>query len=93
VAVKLTQIVRITKKMSEKVNKIRKDSEALRDFLNRFERHDKTYWISQLSEGCMVPRYTVLNWAKGLTRIQALYKQKIEEIIGQEIFDRINEPA
>ncbi len=92
-AVKLTQIVQTTKKMSEKVNKIRKDSEALRDFLNRFEKHDKTYWISQLSEGCMVPRYTVLNWAKGLTRIQALYKQKIEEIIGQEIFDRITEPA
>ena len=92
-AVKLTQIVQTTKKMSEKVNKIRKDSEALRDFLNRFEKHDKTYWISQLSEGCMVPRYIVLNWAKGLTRIQALYKQKIEEIIGQEIFDRITEPA
>lgn len=79
--------------MSEKVNKIRKDSEALRDFLNQFEKHDKTYWISQLSEGCMVPRYTVLNWAKGLTRIQALYKQKIEEIVGQEIFDKITDPA
>ena len=92
-AVKLTQIVQITKKMSEKVNKIRKDSEALRDFLNQFEKHDKTYWISQLSEGCMVPRYTVLNWAKGLTRIQALYKQKIEEIVGQEIFDKITDPA
>ncbi len=92
-AVKLTQIVQTTKKMSEKVNKIRKDSEALRDFLNQFEKHDKTYWISQLSEGCMVPRYTVLNWAKGLTRIQALYKQKIEEIVGQKIFDKITEPA
>lgn len=78
--------------MNEKNNKIRKDSEALRDFLNQFEKHDKTYWISQISDGCMVPRYTVLNWAKGLTRIQALFKQKIEEIIGQEIFDRITEP-
>jgi len=93
VAVKLTQNTQISKKMTEKNNKIRKDSEALRDFLNKFEKHDKTYWISQLSEGCMVPRYTVLNWAKGLTRIQALYKQKIEEIIGQDIFDKISEPA
>ncbi len=92
-AVKLTQNTQISKKMTEKNNKIRKDSEALRDFLNKFEKHDKTYWISQLSEGCMVPRYTVLNWAKGLTRIQALYKQKIEEIIGQDIFDKISEPA
>jgi predicted transcriptional regulator len=79
--------------MAEKNNKIRKDSEALRDFLNQFEAHDKTYWISQLSEGCMVPRHTVHNWSKGLVRIPALYKIKIEEIIGQEIFDRITEPA
>lgn len=79
--------------MNEKNNKIRKDSEALRDFLENFERHDKVYWISQLSEGCMVPRHTVHNWAKGLVRIPALYKLKIEEIIGQEIFDRITEPA
>jgi len=75
--------------MGEKNDKIRKDSEALRDFLNQFERHDKTYWISQISEGCMVPRYTVLNWAKGLSRIQALYKKRIEEIVGREIFDRV----
>lgn len=79
--------------MTEKNNKIRKDSEALRDFLEKFERHDKVYWITQLSVGCMVPRHTVHNWSKGLIRIPALYKLKIEEIIGQEIFDRINEPA
>ena len=79
--------------MAEKNNKIRKDSEALRDFLEQFERHDKVYWISQLSAGCMVPRHTVRNWYRGLVRIPALYKQRIEEIIGQEIFDRITEPA
>lgn len=79
--------------MTEKNNKIRKDSEALRNFLEQFERHDKVYWITQLSEGCMVPRHTVHNWSKGLIRIPALYKLKIEEIIGQEIFDRINEPV
>lgn len=92
-AVKLTRIVHIYKKMTEKNNKIRKDSEALRDFLEQFERHDKVYWITQLSEGCMVPRHTVHNWSKGLIRIPALYKLKIEEIIGQEIFDRITETA
>ena len=92
-AVKLTRIVHIDKKMTEKNNKIRKDSEALRDFLEQYERHDKVYWITQLSEGCMVPRHTVHNWSKGLIRIPALYKLKIEEIIGQEIFDRITEQA
>ena len=79
--------------MAEKNNKIRKDSEALRDFINQFEDHDKSYWISRIAEGCMVPRHTVRNWYRGLARIQALYKMKIEEIIGQEIFDRIEEPA
>lgn len=79
--------------MQEKNNKIRKDSEALRDFLNQFEGHDKSYWISQIADGCMVPRHTVLNWARGLARIQALFKLKIEEIAGKEIFDRITEPA
>lgn len=79
--------------MTEKNNKIRKDSEALRDFLEQFERHDKVYWITQLSEGCMVPRHTVHNWSKGLIRIPALYKLKIEEIIGKEIFDKITEQA
>ena len=79
--------------MTKKNNKIRKDSEALRDFLDQFERHDKVYWISQIADGCMVPRTTVRNWYRGLCRIQALYKAKIEEIVGQEIFDRIVEPA
>ncbi len=92
-AVKLTQIAHITKKMTEKNNKIRKDSEALKDFLEQFERHDKVYWISRLSEGCMVPRHTIRNWYRGLVRIPALYKLKIEEIIGQEIFDRVIEQA
>lgn len=79
--------------MAEKNNKIRKDSEALRVFLDQFEGHDKTYWISQIQDGCMVPRYTVLNWARGLARIPALFKLRIEEIVGQEIFDRITEQA
>ena len=79
--------------MTEKNNKIRKDSEALRDFINQYKGHDKVYWISQLSAGCMVPRHTVRNWYRGLVRIPALYKLEIEAIIGHEIFDRITEPA
>lgn len=79
--------------MTEKNNKIRKDSEALRDFLNQFEGHNKTYWITQIADGCMVPRQTVLNWSRGLCRIPALHKLRIEEVVGQEIFDKITEPA
>jgi hypothetical protein len=41
----------------------------------------------------MVPRHTIRNWYRGLVRIPALYKLKIEEIIGQEIFDRVIEQA
>ena len=92
-AVKLTQIAHITKKTTEKNNKRQKDREALKDLLEQFEMHDKVYWISRLSEGCMVPRHTIRNWYRGLVRIPALYKLKIEEIIGQEIFDRVIEQA
>lgn len=79
--------------MTEKNNIIRKDSEALRDFLNQYEGHDKSYWITQIADGCLVPRHTVRNWYRGLVRIPALYKLKIEEVVKQEIFDSIVEPA
>lgn len=75
--------------MNEKNNKIRKDSEALRDFLNQFSQHEKSYWITQIANGCLVPRYTVHNWVKGLSRIQELYKIRIEQIVGKEIFDKV----
>lgn len=75
--------------MDAKNNEIRKDSIALRDFLNRYANHSKTYIIDQICEGCLVPRYTVFNWMRGLTRIPELHKRKIEEIFSEHIFDSL----
>ena len=75
--------------MEEKSIKIRKDSEVLKEFIEQFDKHDKTFWLSKIAKGCMVPRYTVRNWYRGLSRIPELHKLKIEEIIGKEIFERI----
>ena len=75
--------------MDSKNNEIRKDSIALRDFLNRFTRGRRTWIIDQICSGCLVPRYTVNNWARGMTRISELHKRKIEEIFSERIFDSL----
>lgn len=75
--------------MDSKNNEIRKDSIALRDFLARYANHSKTYIIDKICEGCLVPRYTVFNWCRGLARIPELHKRKIEEIFSEHIFDSL----
>ena len=75
--------------MSDKSTKIRKDSVALREFLDRHTRNEILVIYEKISEGCMVPRYTVGNWVRGMARIPALHKCKIEEIFGEKIFDEL----
>lgn len=75
--------------MDSKNDEIRKDSIALRDFMNSFTRNRRTVVIDMICEGCLVPRYTVNNWARGLARIPELHKRKIEEIFSQHIFDSL----
>lgn len=75
--------------MDKKNDEIRKDSIALRDFMNRFTRNRRTNVIDQICAGCLVPRYTVMNWARGLSRIPELHKRKIEEIFSEHIFDSL----
>lgn len=73
----------------DKSTEIRKDSVALNDYLHQFQKHEMASMVDRLSEGCMVPRYTIYNWARGLARIPQLYKCKIEEILGKHIFDSL----
>ena len=73
----------------DKSTEIRKDSVALSDYLHQFQKHEMASMVDRLSEGCMVPRYTIYNWARGLARIPQLYKCKIEEILGTNIFDSL----
>lgn len=75
--------------MSDKSTEIRKDSVALNDYLHQFSKNEMATLVDRLTEGCMVPRYTVYNWARGLARIPQLYKCKIEEILGESIFDQL----
>ena len=75
--------------MSPKNNEIRKDSIALRDFMNRYTRGRRTWVIDMICAGCLVPRYTVMNWKRGLARIPELHKRKIEEIFSEHIFDSL----
>lgn len=68
---------------------IKKDSIALHDFLHSFSRHEMVVAIDKITSECYIPRQTVHNWQHGLARIPELYKRKIEEIFGKEIFSRL----
>lgn len=66
---------------------IKKDSEALCEFLSSFEsRHERMLVQERICTECLIPAYTLRNWKYGLARIPALHKRKIEEIIGKKIF-------
>lgn len=75
--------------MSEKSTEIRKDSVALSEYLHQFPKHEMASIVDRLCEGCMVPRHTIYNWMRGLARIPALHKCKIEEILGIEVFNSL----
>ncbi len=72
-----------------KMDKILKDSLALKSYLDDLSRAEKTLAIDKIADGCIVPRRTVYNWIHGLCRIPALYMCKIEEILGENIFNRV----
>lgn len=71
---------------------IKKDSQALTDFLHGFEsRYERLLAQEKISKECLVPAYTVRNWMYGLSRIPELHKRKIEEIFATQIFSRITD--
>ena len=75
--------------MEEKTTVIRKDSVALKEFIDRHSKNEIIVIYDKISEGCMVPRYTIHNWTRGLARIPELHKCKIEEIFEEKIFDSL----
>lgn len=69
---------------------MKKDSEALTNFLNGFQsRYERLLAQEKICKECLVPAYTVRNWKYGLSRIPELHKRKIEEIFDKQIFSRI----
>lgn len=74
--------------MEEKKRKKHKDGILLRDYLRGLPRCDSAAMATKLAEECKVPLYTFNNWRSGLVRIPELAKDKIEEVIGQQIFER-----
>lgn len=71
---------------------MKKDATALRAYFDRLPRKEASALASQLAEGCKVTRYTVFNWKYGVCRIPELAKDKITEILGQQIFDSLEFP-
>ncbi len=69
---------------------MKKDSTALRLYFDRFPPLESRALTKQLADSCKVARYTIYNWRYGKCRIPALAKDKIEETIGEKIFDSLD---
>ena len=68
---------------------MKKDSTALRRYLDSFPARVASEMMTAIADGCKVSRFTAYNWKYGACRIPELAKDKIEEIFGEEIFDRL----
>lgn len=62
------------------------DGEKLKNFIRPLPRKMKSDFITRMSVACMLPRIKIHMFMNGHTRIEPLYKLKIEEAIGIKIF-------
>lgn len=78
----------LTKKSNEERYNLRfkPDATALREKLKSMSFGERAFTRERIIQGCMVNANTLNNWCYGLTRIPALHKCKIEEILGEKIF-------
>jgi hypothetical protein len=74
--------------MAEKKVKRENDGMALRTYLRSLPVCESPEMAKKLADECKVPIYTFNNWRSGLVRIPELAKDKIEEVIGLQIFNR-----
>lgn len=74
----------------QKVEKMKKDSTALRRYLDGFPVRESSELLTRITVGCKVSRTVAFNWKYGACRIPELAKDKIEEILGEKIFDRMD---
>lgn len=63
------------------------DANALCSFLSNMTRAERTLAIDKIVLHCFVPRHTVFNWQRGLSRIPTLHKREIEKIFDKKIFE------
>lgn len=62
------------------------DGEKLKNFIRPLPRKMKSDFITKMSSACMVNKTKIHSFMSGNTRIEPLYKIKIEEAIGIKIF-------
>lgn len=74
--------------MAEKTVLRKNDGMALRTYLRSLPVCESPEMAKKLADECKVPIYTFNNWRSGLVKIPELAKDKIEEVIGLQIFNR-----
>ena len=68
---------------------MKKDYEALADIFQNLDRTETVSLIDKIVYECKITRHTFFNWKYGVCRIPELHKDKIEEILGKRVFDKI----
>ena len=61
-------------------------NEKLKNFISPLPFKMKSYYITKMSEACMLPRTKIHSFLAGHSKIEPLYQLKIEEAIGIKIF-------
>lgn len=64
-----------------------KDSIALTNYFATRNRIECSAIIDKIVAECKITRSTFFNWKYGICRIPQLHKDKIEEILGEKIFN------
>lgn len=67
------------------------DAQKLKNYLDSVPKKKYSGTKSLLVTSCKVEEYVFNNWLYGKCRIPALAKDKIEEIVGEEIFKNNNQ--
>lgn len=55
-------------------------------YLGTLERHQRLYYSALIRSECMITPRKFQGWIRSESRIEPLYRKKIEEVLGKEIF-------
>lgn len=64
-------------------------AEALSSYLNSLNPKDRRIMSRKIRRECDITRTILYNWRHGLTDIKTIYRDKINEIVGFNLFENV----
>lgn len=65
--------------------------EALSNYLGSLDPQERRKMSRNIRQGCSVSRQVLYNWTVGTTPIKPIYRDKISQIVGEDIFNCVAE--